>query len=200
MSSLIAFLNSIAPDQLKVAPRTERANFREEGSPYKPLMLLVVIAKILDRHPGFLTPEVRYADVYQPFMRAHSALCPGPGPVVKPDTAVQPFWKLGAGTPQIWRLFPVSDQGDVLVKTMDQPAGSQVKTRRKLDGLVQYAEFPTSDWSMISDPINGETIISYLLAVSMMTSTSELSLVPSGGRSAGGLMGATVRTVDCTRD
>lgn len=164
MSSLIRLIKSISPNELRVAPKTARAHFPDDGSPYKPLMLLAVATKILDRHPGFLTARFKFDDVWPLFVRLHGELCPNVHRPVGPNIAAQPFWKLGAGTPLVWRLVPMPGQADALTNTMRKPSGSQVKSHAKLNRLVHCAEFPDADWWTIRDPICCEAIISYLLA------------------------------------
>ena len=164
MSELLDLMQKLAPESLARAPRTERGQFPSEGAPYKPLLLLIVFQRVHDRHPQFQSAQVNYQHVCVPFQRLLPSLYENWTLAVDDDTAVQPFWKLGFGRPAVWNLVIVPGMEPQVDELRRKDSGNQVKTRNRLDMLVQYAEFNDDDWRLIRDPLACDALITFLLA------------------------------------
>lgn len=157
MDHLLDFVKRCS--SMKRAPKTRRGQYPAPSSPYKPLLLLVVLKRIQQRRGSYASNRILYQDCVRDFSILYVRHY---GASEQLDSKVaQPFWYLGVGSPQIWELIPRPGQET----EFDQLRASrtQIKSGVRLDRLVQYARFRDCDWNLLVDPDASKAIIGYLM-------------------------------------
>ena len=167
MIDLLTYLKRI--ETIKRAPSRSDApgaNFGKSGSPYKLILLLVIVRSL--REPSkspFKTGRIDYDDVVGPFFEFHSELTQGTSNTHRDEQIVaQPFWNLGAGSPPLWDLVPVKGKPVELSELLSKRPKLQVKTPKKLKKLVAYAEISTADLTLLTDHTANRAVEHFILS------------------------------------
>lgn len=165
MTDLLSFLRRIDKSSLRRAPKVKGkagANFQTGASPYKPVLLLAIIGNLNSKGSPFSRGIVRFEDCEEPFFKTYNSLLkPLKASEMKIEKVVQPFWYFGTGAPRVWTLNPAEGKGSELRSTIQ--SGVQIKTRQKLDALVDSAEFSLSDMQLLADPVANRAIEAFIL-------------------------------------
>jgi hypothetical protein len=164
MTDLLAYLNRIAPKNLRVAPaRSDTRPFPGGGnSPYKQILLLVVLQMIRKRDKGFSRGLVDFNVCGEEFAKLVEALYDD-GPELNMESmVVQPYWYFGAGVPRLWDLVPQDGRSIELKQAI--ASGTQIKTRSKLERLVALAEIKSSDLDLLNDDTANAAIRGYVVS------------------------------------
>ena len=163
---LLAYLKRI--EKIKRAPSRSDApgaHFGKSGSPYKLILLLVIVRSL--RAPSkspFKTGRIYYDDCVGPFFELHSELIQGTSNTHRDEQiVVQPFWNFAAGVPQLWDLTPVDGKSTELTELLSRRPKLQVKTPKKLKGLIAYAEISADDLTLLTDATANKTIEHFIL-------------------------------------
>lgn len=166
MTDLLPYLKRI--EKIKRAPSRSDApgaNFGKSGSPYKLILLLVIVRSL--REPSkspFKTGWIDYDDCVGPFFEFHSELTKGTSNTHRDEQIVaQPFWNFGAGSPPLWDLVPVEGKSVELKDRLSRRPKLQVKTPKKLQELVACAKISADDLALLTDVTANRTIEHFIL-------------------------------------
>ena len=166
VTDLLTYLKRI--ENIKRAPSRSDApgaNFGKSGSPYKLILLLVIVRSLrVPLNSPFKAGRVDYEDCVGPFFEHHSELTQGTSNTHRDEQiVVQPFWNFGAGTPQLWNLAPAKGKSAELKDRLSKRPKPQVKTPKKLKELVAHAEISADDLALLIDPTANRAIEHFIL-------------------------------------
>ena len=171
MDALLTLLKDIG--SLQRAPRTVKGDYPAPRSPYKPIMLLVVLRRVQQGIKPYSENRLGYEACLRDFSALYSKLYGSASELsVK---ATQAFWYLGAGKPKIWNHVAQPGMEQDLAVSLDKK--TQVKSQRKLTKLVKFAQFSPENWALIADPDVQRALIAFLIAEQFTDVRRELELL-----------------------
>jgi predicted restriction endonuclease len=156
--SCLSFLKRVA--QLQRAPNTKRATYVGPGSPYKPLLLLVVIRRIQQGHAPYINNRITYPVCLRDFSALYSKVY-GDSSNMEAKVA-QPFWNFAGGKPKLWELVAKPGMEGELSKLLSSRV--QIKTGARVKSVVEAARFTEEDWRLLCDADVQQALISFILA------------------------------------
>lgn len=158
MDGLLDFLKRVGA--LRRAPRTSKGKYPALESPYKPILLLVVLKRIQEGAAPYSKNQITYDACLRDFTTLYSRLSGDTGEME--PKVVQAFWYLATGAPRIWSLTPRPEMATTL-KTASE-AREQIKSSGKLNKLVAFAAFENGDWNLLNDSDVQQALISFLIS------------------------------------
>jgi hypothetical protein len=166
VTDLLSYLKRI--ETIKRAPSRSDApgaNFGKSGSPYKLILLLVIVRSLREpRKSPFKTGRIDYDDCIGPFFELHSELIQDTSNTHRDEQiVVQPFWNFATGVPQLWDITPVDGKAMELTELLSRRPKLQVKTPKKLKNLIAYAEIPAADLALLTDKTANRAIEHFIL-------------------------------------
>ena len=158
MDGLLDLLKRVGA--LRRAPRTRKGKYPALESPYKPILLLVVLKRIQQGAAPYAENRITYDVCLQDFSKLYSRLY-GDTAEMEPKV-VQAFWYLATGQPTIWSLTP--HRGMEAALRADVDLRTQIKSAGKLNRLVECAQFTNGDWDLVSDSDVQQALTSFLIS------------------------------------
>ena len=175
MTDLLGYLNRLTPKRFKIAPaRSDTKPYPGGGdSPYKPILLFVVLQSIQNRDRAFCRGIIEFDKCRDRFSSLYKAIY---SEVEIPDLeskVVQPFWYFGAGVPRIWDFVAQHEMTVPLKNAIAK--GTQIKTLPKLQNLVAMAEINSNDLDLLNNEVAATAIRSYLISTYFMGMESQVA-------------------------
>jgi hypothetical protein len=159
MTDLQHFLRKIQIQNLRRAPFTAKATWKDGDSPYKVVLLMSVIMA-MHMKKAFRSGIVYFNDCVPLYADTYSCLYGlGSAEPLKPKV-VQPFWYFGSGQSRIWDLIPKDGMTTRLKRSIAEH--KQIKTTSQLDTLVECAEFSSGDYDLLQSPLAARAILFFL--------------------------------------
>jgi hypothetical protein len=163
MTELLEYLHRLSTVGMAKALPSKRIKAYPGGaaSPYKAILLLVVFQKIRNLEPGFRDGIIRYSDCVEGFESLYRGIF-GFDTVGKlHEKIVQPFWNLGTGKPQLWRLMPTCNNETALSDRMQQR--KQVKSLNIFSQLVDHAHLSSGDLVLLRDDVANDAVRGFFI-------------------------------------
>jgi hypothetical protein len=163
MTELLDFLNRLSISGMAKALPNKRIKGYPGGaaSPYKAILLLVIFQKIRNHEPEFRDGVIRYVNCVEGFDRLFRGLFGFESVDKLHEKIVQPFWNLGTGKPQIWKLIPRKGHEEELSDRVLQR--KQVKSLNIISKLVDHAKLNPGDLALLRNEVANDAIRGFFI-------------------------------------
>jgi len=163
MTELLDFLNRLSTSRMAKALPNKRIKGYPGGSasPYKAILLLVVFQKIRNLEPDFKDGLIRYSNCVEGFDILYRGLFSVESVEKLHEKIIQPFWNLGTGRPQLWKLIPNNDSGNELSDRILHR--KQVKNLNILSKLVDHAKLNPGDLALLRDDVANDAVRGFFI-------------------------------------
>jgi hypothetical protein len=163
MTELLDFLNRLSTSSMAKALPNKRIKGYPGGaaSPYKAILLLVIFQKIRNLEPEFRDGLIRYANCVEGFDSLYRGLFGFESVDKLHEKIVQPFWNLGTGKPQLWKLIPKKDYEKELSDRILQR--KQVKGLNIFSKLVDHAKLNPGDLALLRDEVANDAVRGFFI-------------------------------------
>jgi hypothetical protein len=163
MTDLLDFLNRLSTSGMARALPSKRIKGYPGGaaSPYKAILLLVVFQKIRNLEPDFRDGLIRYSNCVEGFDSLYRGLFGFESVDKLHEKIVQPFWNLGTGRPQLWKLMPKNDYEKELSDRILQR--KQVKSLNIVSKLVDHAKLKPGDLALLRDEVANDAVRGFFI-------------------------------------
>jgi hypothetical protein len=163
MTELLDFLNRLSTSGMAKALPNKRIKGYPGGaaSPYKAILLLVIFQKIRNLEPDFRDGLIRYASCVEGFDSLYRGFFGFESVDKLHEKIVQPFWNLGTGKPQLWKLIPKNDYEIELSDRILQR--KQVKSLNIFSKLVDHAKLNPGDLALLRDEVANDAVRGFFI-------------------------------------